>query len=110
MDEKINDYESEIKKLKSQLDEKDIIAEKTKEYMFVLENQIHEKDKWIRTLTEKCNNLEAGNTSGSEIKNLKNEIASLKKQNKQLSDELRIMKSTVSWKVTKPLRKVKKSL
>lgn len=108
MDEKIDTYESEIKELKSQLDEKDVIAEKTKEYLFVLENQIHEKDQWINTLTDKCSNLEKSKSSNNEINNLKNEISSLKKQNKQLSDELRIMKSTVSWKITKPLRKLKK--
>ena len=34
----------------------------------------------------------------------------LKEKNSDLRSELKIMKSTVSWKVTKPLRTVKKEL
>ena len=108
MDEEISKYKSEIKKLKSQLQEMDAVADKTKEYLFVLENQINEKDKYIKTLKDKCDDLEKRNNFNNQ--NLKNEVYSLKNKNKKLSDEIRVMKSTVSWKVTKPLRKVKKLL
>ena len=90
MDEEISNYKSEIKKLKSQLQEMDAVADKTKEYLFVLENQINEKDKYIKTLKEKCDDLEKGNNSNNQ--NLKNEVNSLKNKNKKLSDEIRVMK------------------
>ena len=101
MDEKVNTYESEIKKLNSELHEKEIIAEKTKEYLFILDNQLNVKEKQIKRLTEDYN---------KQINKLKKEANTLKKENKKLSNEIEILKSTVSWKATKPLRKVKKLL
>lgn len=43
-------------------------------------------------------------------KQLKEKNKKLKKENENLKEELKIIKSTVSWKVTKPLRAVKKEL
>jgi len=43
-------------------------------------------------------------------KKLKEKNSDLRSKNKDLKEELKIMKSTVSWKVTKPLRTVKKEL
>ena len=58
---------------KSKLDEKELIIDRTKEYLFVLEHELIKKNQ--------------------EIKSLKK----YKKENKAL-------KSTISWKITKPLR------
>ena len=107
MGEDIDNYKCEIEKLENQLKEKEIIAEKNKEYLFVLEHQMKVKNERIDGLTYKCNKLEKEN---KQVKNLKNEINSLKNKNNQLSNELKIMKSTVSWKITKPIRKIKKLL
>ena len=78
---KIKQQEDLINDLKLQLNEKEVIHDKTKEYLFIMENQIFEKDK---------------------------EISALKSQNKKAIDENKLLKSTLSWKITKPLRKIKK--
>ena len=73
--EDMENYSQEeiIDHLKSKLDEKELIIDRTKEYLFVLEHELIKKNQ--------------------EIKSLKK----YKKENKAL-------KSTISWKITKPLR------
>ena len=73
--EDMENYSQEeiIDHLKSKLDEKELIIDRTKEYLFVLEHELINKNQ--------------------EIKSLKK----YKKENKAL-------KSTISWKITKPLR------
>ena len=77
----LKNSQKEIDDLKKTLNEEKKISMLTKEYLFYLESQI--------------------NKNNTEIKNLK-------KNNKKLVNEINIMKSTLSWKITKPLRVVNK--
>lgn len=49
-DKKISELENEIKKLNSQIKEKEMIIKKTKEYLYVLEYELDKKDKEISNL------------------------------------------------------------
>ncbi len=80
-EEDYENYSSDeiIDDLKSQLDEKEFIINTTKEYLFVLEYELENKNKEIRSL-------------------------------KKYKKENQLLKSTFSWKITKPLRWIKKLL
>ena len=49
-DKKISELENEIKKLNSQIKEKEMIIKKTKEYLYVLEYELDKKDNEISNL------------------------------------------------------------
>lgn len=70
------DEKNEIRELKSRIKTQKIIIDQNKEYLFVLENELNQKNKLI----------------------------------KSLRNENKAIKSTFSWKITKPLRYLSKKL
>lgn len=74
--------------------EQEKIINKTKEFLFILENQNELNKKKIESLNKQ---LEAKNK----------QIKELKKSNNNLLKENKTIKSTFSWKITKPLRWLK---
>ena len=128
---KILDMENEIKRLNSDLDKQNDVVEKTKEYLFILEYENAKKqDKLYSVEKDYINKLnEQVTIHNDEIKeqkkkndklitdlkkNYENKINRLEKDNKKLHEEISqrkneisMLKSTFSWKITKPLRKLK---
>ena len=123
--------ENEIKRLNSDLDKQNDVVEKTKEYLFILEYENAKKqDKLYSVEKDYINKLnEQVAIHNDEIKeqkkkndklitdlkkNYENKINRLEKDNKKLHEEISqrkneisMLKSTFSWKITKPLRKLK---
>lgn len=128
---KILYMENEIKRLNSDLDKQNDVVEKTKEYLFILEYENAKKqDKLYSVEKDYINKLnEQVAIHNDEIKeqkkkndkliidlkkNYENKINRLEKDNKKLhkeisqrKNEIFMLKSTFSWKITKPLRKLK---
>lgn len=128
---KILYLENEIKRLNSDLDKQNDVVEKTKEYLFILEYENAKKqDKLYSVEKDYINKLnEQVAIHNDEIKeqkkkndklitdlkkNYENKINRLEKDNKKLHEEISqrkneisMLKSTFSWKITKPLRKLK---
>ena len=128
---KILYMENEIKRLNSDLDKQNDVVEKTKEYLFILEYENAKKqDKLYSVEKDYINKLnEQVAIHNDEIieqkkkndklitdlkKNYENKINRLEKDNKKLHEEISqrkneisMLKSTFSWKITKPLRKLK---
>ncbi len=128
---KILYMENEIKRLNSDLDKQNDVVEKTKEYLFILEYENAKKqDKLYSVEKDYINKLnEQVTIHNDEIKeqkkkndklitdlkkNYENKINRLEKDNKKLHEEISqrkneisMLKSTFSWKITKPLRKLK---
>ena len=82
-----------IDELETQLDELKFISDSTKEYLFVLEREVNEKNKKIKSLQK-------------DIKKKNKKIKELKKENKKIESENKLIKSSTSWKITSPLRKL----
>ncbi|AMK15419.1 hypothetical protein [Methanobrevibacter olleyae] len=89
----ISEQEDIIIELKKELDDEKIIKNRTKEYLFVLENRISKKDKKIKSQDKK-------------IKSQDKKIKLQDKKIKKLKKENRILKTSTSWKITAPLRKL----
>lgn len=128
---KILYLENEIKRLNSDLDKQNDVVEKTKEYLFILEYEnVKKQDKLYSVEKDYINKLnEQVAIHNDEIKeqkkkndkliidlkkNYENKINRLEKDNKKLhkeisqrKNEIFMLKSTFSWKITKPLRKLK---
>lgn len=104
--------EDEILNLTTQLEEKELIIKSTKEYLLALESE-------NKRINRDYNNYKR--ESNAKIKNLKKNNKKLKKnnkkadkkiekmqiKNKELKNEISIIKSTFSWKITRPLRWLK---
>ena len=115
-DNKIMSMENEIKKLKFELDKQNKIVERTKEYLFILENENEKKTIEIKRIetdfTTQLNKQEEFHNNEVNIlkienNNYKNEIKLLEKENEDLKNEIELLKSTLSWKITTPLLKLK---
>ena len=128
---KILYMENEIKRLNSDLDKQNDVVEKTKEYLFILEYENAKKqDKlysvekdYIIKLNEQVaihnDEIKEQKKKNDKLitdlkKNYENKINRLEKDNKKLHEEISqrkneisMLKSTFSWKITKPLRKLK---
>ena len=91
--DKLLENEKIIEDLEVQLDELKFVSNNTKEYLFVLESQINEKNKKINSLKK-------------DIKKKNKELKSLKKDLKKVKNENKELKSSTSWKITSPLRKL----
>ena len=87
--------EEYFNKLNSKLNEKDIILNRNIEYSFILEQEIN-------TLKQKIN------TKEQKVKDLKQEIKTKEKTIAKLKNENKLIKSTISWRITKPLRHISK--
>ena len=91
--------DEEIKELKSKLHEKELIADKTKEYLFVLENQ------YVRKSDDAHRFKKENIALKEEITSLKNEIDELKRENEDLKGQI---KSASGGKASKPFDRFKK--
>ena len=92
-DEKLD--EEYFEKLKSKLNEKDMILNRNIEYSFILEQELN-------TLKQKIN------TKEQEIKALNQNIKTKENTISKLKNEKKLIKSTISWRITKPLRYISK--
>ncbi|WP_295722131.1 bifunctional 2-polyprenyl-6-hydroxyphenol methylase/3-demethylubiquinol 3-O-methyltransferase UbiG [uncultured Methanobrevibacter sp.] len=54
--------------------------------------------------------VKKANESGKQLREKQKEINKLKKENKKLKKKVKLMESSKSWKITKPLRSLKKSI
>ncbi len=77
------------------LREQEKIIKQTKEFLFILENQNERNKIEIASLKK-------------QLKLKDKQINELNNSNKKLSNENKAIKSTISWKITKPLRWFKK--
>lgn len=75
--------------------EQEKIIKQTKEFLFILENQNERNKIEIASLKK-------------QLKLKDKQFNELKNSNKKLSNENKAIKSTISWKITKPLRWFKK--
>lgn len=91
--DKISENEKIIDDLELQLDELKFISNNTKEYLFVLERELNKKNKKINSLQKNIKKKD------KEIKSLKKDLKKVKKENKEI-------KSSTSWRITSPLRKL----
>ena len=78
----------------SKYKEQEKVIKQTKEFLFILENQNELKNNEIKSLKKQLNSKNQ-------------QIMELKKSNNDLLKENEIIKSTISWKITKPLRRLK---
>jgi chromosome segregation ATPase len=108
---KILELEEKIENLNSDLNEKNFILNQTKEYLFLLQSENEKLNKIKNEYSEELNKFNKLNKDyENRIKVLENKNATLKHDNENLEKEINIMKSTVSWKITKPLRWLKSLL
>ena len=84
-----------LNRMNSTLSEKDIILNRNIEYAFTLEQE-------RSALKQEINSKE------QELNSLKQEIKTKEKTIAQLKDENELFKSTISWRITKPLRYIGK--
>ena len=84
-----------LNRMNSTLSEKDIILNRNIEYAFTLEQE-------MIALKQEINSKE------QELNSLKQEIKTKEKTIAQLKDENELFKSTISWRITKPLRYIGK--
>lgn len=89
----VSENDKKINDLEKQLDELKFISETTKEYLFILEKENNEKNKKINSLQKN-------------IKKKNKQIKSLKRDYKKIKKENNILKSSNSWKITYPMRKL----
>ena len=103
--------EEYFNKLNSMLNEKDIILNRNIEYSFILEQEINTLKRKINTKEQETKTLKQKiNTKEQETKTLKQKI-NTKEQEKTISklkNENKLIKSTISWRITKPLRYISK--
>lgn len=98
--EKISQQEEIIQKLSKELADEKFINNKTKEYLFVIENRLSEKDKKIGL---------QGSIISENDKKIKLQEKKIKKQNeklKKLKKENQSLKNSTSWKITAPFRRI----
>ena len=101
--------ENQVLNLNAQLEEKDQIIKSTKEYLLALESENkrinRDYNNYKRESVVKIKNLKKDN---KKLKNNNNKInkklKKIQEKNKELNKEISIIKSTFSWKITKPLR------
>ena len=96
-------YDEEyFNELNSMLNEKNIILNRNIEYSFILEQEINTLKQKINTQKQKIN------TKEQKVKDLKQEIKTKEKTIAKLKNENKLIKSTISWRITKPLRYISK--
>lgn len=93
MSNKEFDKEKYIKELETQIEELKFISNTTKEYLFVLESDLNEKNKKITHLQEKIKN------KNKKIKSMKKDLKAAKKENSTLN-------TSNNSKTSSPLRKI----
>ena len=125
--------EEYFNKLDSLLNEKDIILNRNIEYSFILEQEINTlkrkinaKEQETKALKQKINAKEQEtkalkqkinakkalkqkiNAKEQKVKALKQETKTKEKTISKLKNENKLIKSTISWRITKPLRYISK--
>ncbi len=94
--------EEYLNELESKLNEKDIILNRNIEYCFILEKEINKLKKETKTLKQKVNKKE------QEVKTLQQNIKNNEKTISKIKNDNELIKSTISWRITKPLRYISK--
>lgn len=94
--------EEYLKELDLKLSEKDMILNRNIEYSFILEQEISTLKKETNTLNQIINSKE------QEVKTLKQKIKAKEKTISKFKNENELIKSTISWRITKPLRYIRK--
>lgn len=112
--EKISQQEEIIQKLSKELADEKFINNKTKEYLFVIENRLSEKDKKIELQESIISGKDKkiglqGSIISENDKKIKLQEKKIKKQNKKLKKlkkENQSLKNSTSWKITAPFRRI----
>ncbi len=98
-----------LNRMNSTLSEKDIILNRNIEYAFTLEQERSALKQEINSKEQELNSLKQEiNSKEQELNSLKQEIKTKEKTIAQLKDENELFKSTISWRITKPLRYIGK--
>ena len=108
--------EEYLKELDLKLSEKDMILNRNIEYSFILEQEISTLKKETNTLNQIINSKEQEvktlkqkiNSKEQEVKTLKQKIKAKEKTISKFKNENELIKSTISWRITKPLRYIRK--
>ena len=99
--------EEYFNKLDSLLNEKDIILNRNIEYSFILEQEINTLKRKINAKEQETKALKQKiNAKEQETKALKQKINAKEQETK--AHENKLIKSTISWRITKPLRYISK--
>lgn len=102
MNKEDKENEEYLNELDLKLNEKDIILNRNIEYCFILEQEINKLKKETKALKQKIN------TKEQEVNKLQQKINNNEKTLSKIKKENELIKSTISWRITKPLRYINK--
>lgn len=102
MNKEDKENEEYLNELDLKLNERDIILNRNIEYCFILEQEINKLKKETKTLKQKVNKKE------QEVKTLQQNIKNNEKTISKIKNDNKLIKSTISWRITKPLRYISK--